>query len=137
MNALAWVFSVKIVLTIVVWCVPLLMLPTSLLREWGFTTMAAVLVVRLLGWAYLVLCIGYAFGLRAARNGRRLVGPIWVGIVSNGGACGYLVYFGVLGAFTTWPSWLQVLAWGSALGAGLIMFGLLVFGVRGRQAMPA
>ena len=41
--------------------------------------------VRMLGWAYLALCVGYYFALKASQHGKRLMGPIWVGMASNGG----------------------------------------------------
>ena len=65
----------------------------------GFPPQPGYMFVRLLGCAYLALCVGYALGLRASLNGVRAPGPIWAGIVSNGGACGILVYFGVKGEY--------------------------------------
>ena len=85
----------------------------------------------MLGWAYVALCVGYWFGLRAALQGRRAMGPIWVGIVSNGGACLYLVYYGVAGTWTTWGLAIQVIGWGSVTATALITVGLFAFGVRG------
>ena len=87
--------------------------------------------IRMLGWAYLALCVGYWFGLKASLQGQRPMGPIWVGIVGNGGAFLYLLCYCLLGTWTTWGIALQVIGWGSALATFLITAGLLLFGVRG------
>lgn len=88
--------------------------------------------VRMLGWAYLSLCVGYAFGLQASLEGKRLMGPIWVGIVSNGGACLYLLYYGLAGTWANWGLPIQFIGWGSILATLLITLGLLLYGVRGQ-----
>lgn len=132
MNHLAKVFTLKIVATLTVWCVPLIFLPASLLEAAGLPKQDITLFVRLLGWAYLALCVGYAFGLHSALRGRRALGPIWMGIVSNSGAGAFLVYFGWTGSWSSWSSLLQWLAWASATAATMFALGLFVFGVMGR-----
>ena len=132
MNHLSKVFVFKIVATVAVWCVPLILFPVDWLDAVGFPEQDSYLFVRLLGWAYLALCVGYAFGLGAALRGERLMGPIWVGIVSNGGACGYLCAYGLSGSWAAWPAPVQVVAWGSAVATALITAGLVIFGVLGR-----
>ena len=87
----------------------------------------------MLGWAYLALCVGYGFGLRAALAGQRLMGPIWTGIVSNGGACVYLLYYGIRGAWTGWGFLVQFVAWGSTVATAFITLGLIVYGIRGNE----
>ena len=89
--------------------------------------------VRMLGWAYLALCVGYYFALQASLAGKRLMGPIWVGIVSNGGAGIYLLYYGVIGTWSDWGGLVQFIAWGSVVATALITLGLLVYGVRGNE----
>ena len=131
MNHLAKVFVFKIAATILVWCVPLLFFPASLLEAAGFPAQPTYMFVRMLGWAYLALCVGYTFGLAAALKGGRLMGPIWVGIVSNGGACLYLLFYGLTGTWSTWGWMIQVVAWGSILATAVITLGLYRFGVRG------
>ncbi len=121
MNSLAKVFVFKITATILFWCVPLILLPSSLLEAAGFPAQPTYLFVRMLGWAYLALCVGYAFGLAAALKGGRLMGPIWVGIVSNGGACLYLLFYGLSGTWSDWGLPLQILAWGSAVATALLL----------------
>ena len=93
--------------------------------------------LRMLGWAYLALCVGYGFGLQASLNGKRLMGPIWVGIISNGGASACLVFYGFGGAWTEWGWFLQLLAWSSAGATALITAGLCVFGVMGDEPVIA
>ena len=75
---------------------------------------------------------GYYFGLQASLQGKRAMGPIWVGIVSNGGACLYLIYFGLSGAWASWGPLIQFVGWSSALATALITLGLYVYGVRGQ-----
>ena len=80
---------------------------------------------------------GYYFGLKAALNGQRLMGPIWVGLVSNGGACAYLIYYGSTGAWAQWGGLIQFVAWGSVLATALITIGLFVYGVKGKEPVVA
>ncbi len=85
----------------------------------------------MLGWAYLALCVAYAFGLSAALKGEHMIGPIWVGIVSNGGAwCLYLLFYGLTGAWSGWGLCIQVIGWRSAIATAGITIGLYQFGVR-------
>ncbi len=133
MNMLSWVFTFKIAATLFVWCLPLLFFPGKLLLAAGFPEQHTYMFVRMLGWAYLALCVGYGFGLHASLSGRRLAGPIWVGIVSNGGACCYLLYYGLNGTWTAWGPAIQVIAWGSIVATALITAGLITFGVLGRE----
>ena len=133
MNSLSKVFVFKIGATVLFWCIPLILFPAALLEAAGFPAHPTYMFVRMLGWAYLALCVGYGFGLAAALKGKRLMGPIWVGIVSNGGACLYLLYYGLTGTWASWGALLQVLAWGSALATALITLGLYRFGVRGDE----
>ena len=99
MNALSIVFILKIGLTLLLWCVPLLLLPNSWLQKLGFPVMMPEVYLKLLGWAYLALVIGYCFGLCDTWNGVYPLPIIWVGIVSNGGASLLLLIYGSQG---TW-----------------------------------
>ncbi|SHI15236.1 hypothetical protein [Ferrimonas marina] len=131
MNALAGVFLFKILATVLAWSLPLLLLPASWLSAAGLPVAESTLPLRLLGWAYLALCLGYGFGLKAALEGRRAMAPIWVGIVSNGGAVILLLAYGLSGHWHGWHPLVQVIAWGSIAAALLITLGLYRFGVRG------
>lgn len=132
MNRLSQVFIFKIVATIFVWCVPLILMPAAWLEALGFPRQETYMFVRLLGWAYLALCVGYWFGLKESLRGRRAMGPIWVGIVSNGGAFLILAYYGALGVWSSWGIAMQIIGWGSVVATLLITVGLFMFGVRGR-----
>ena len=133
MNTLSKVFIFKIAATVVFWCAPLLLLPAPALEAVGFPRQDSYLFVRMLGWAYFALCVGYGFGLRAALAGKRMMAPIWVGIVSNGGASVFLFFYGVTGAWSGWGGFVQFTAWASAVATALITAGLYAFGVRGRE----
>ncbi len=131
MNNLSKVFIFKIGATVSVWCLPLIVMPASWLEAVGFPGQETYMFVRMLGWAYLALCVGYGFGLRASLQGRRAMGPIWMGVLSNGGAFCFLLYYGIVGTWTSWGTVLQVVGWGSVVATFLITAGLMVFGVRG------
>jgi hypothetical protein len=132
MNALSLVLTFKIAATVLFWCVPLLLLPSSILIELGFPAQSNDLMfVRMLGWAYLALCIGYAFGLKFSLLGKRALGPIWVGIVSNGGACVLLLLFGLSASWNDMASFVQFIFWSSAATTAAITVGLWIWGVKG------
>lgn len=137
MNNLSRVFIFKIITTIVAWCIPLILFPTSVLEFVGFPEQSTYIFVRLLGWAYLALCVGYYFGLKESLKRKRFMGPIWVGLVSNGGACLYLFYYGVIGTFSNWGVFMQFVVWGSFLATGLITIGLYIYGIRGDEPIVA
>ncbi len=133
MSKLSIVLVFKIAGTVVIWCIPLLLFPALTLEALGFPEQPSYMFVRMLGWAYLALCVGYGFGLRASLQGRRLMAPIWVGIVSNGGACLYLLYYGLAGAWSDWGAGVQFVAWGSVVATAIITAGLWLYGVRGTE----
>lgn len=130
LHALVNVLRFKIAATVLVWCVPCLTFPASAIEALGFPPQDHLMFVRMLGWAYLALCVGYGFALQEARQGRRLIGAIWVGVVSNGGACGYLLYYGLSGLWNGWGPVAQIILGGSAVATGLITLGLVRFGLR-------
>lgn len=129
MNPLSIVFIFKIAATLVFWCMPLLVFPSSLLEALGVPTQPHILFLRLLGWAYLALCAGYAFGLRSALRGVRPDGPVWMGIVSNGGAAILLFLYGISGAWSHFGPPLNALLWASAFATAGITAGLIRFGI--------
>ena len=131
MNTLAIIFIFKISATIIFWCIPLILLPGAVLESTGFPSQPDYMFVRMLGWAYLSLCVCYWYGLMAALHGQRAMGPIWVGIVSNGGAFLLLSYFGVTGTWASWGLFVQFIGWASAVATFAITVGLYMFGVRG------
>ena len=137
MSSLSKVLVFKIGATVLFWCLPLLVLPAGTLAQAGLPVEANAMFLRLLGWAYLVLCVGYGFSLQASLQGKRLLPPIWVGLVSNGGACIYLMYFGLTGTWGNWPWFVQAVVWGSVVATALITLGLYMFGIRGSEPVVA
>jgi hypothetical protein len=127
-HPLQQVLRAKIVLTVAVWCVPLLLFPESLLLRMGFPVPEPELFLRLLGMAYGALVVGYGFGLRSAKQGQYPAGTVWVGIVSNGGACLILTVAAVSGSWVAWGDVARWVMWGSLVGTGAITAGLVVFG---------
>lgn len=134
MSHLSKVFIFKITATVIFWCIPLIFFPAGLLETLGFPVQPSYMFVRMLGWAYLALCVGYAFGLSASMRGQRAPVPVWVGIVSNAGACAYLAYFGLSGEWSRWGGSVQFVLWSSIAATAAITAGLYVFGVRGSAA---
>lgn len=134
MKNLSRVYIFKISATLLFWCFPLILFPKQLLLSVGFPEQTTYLFVRMLGWAYLALCVGYFVGLIASLNGEKLMVPIYVGLVSNGGACLYLFYYGLNGEWSSWGFVVQLIAWSSILATFLITFGLYIFGIKGAGA---
>jgi len=131
-NTLSRVFIFKISATVLVWCLPMLLFPSSVLIALGMTPQPNdFMFIRMLGWAYLALCVGYGFGLRASLHGLRALGPIWVGIVSNGGACALMLYFGATGAWAEMSAAVQFILWSSAAATAAITAGLWHWGIQG------
>jgi len=130
MNSLSQVLIFKIAATVSFWCIPLVLFPAAWLDAIGFPTPKPMMFLRMLGWAYLALCVGYSFALSAALNQQRLVGAIWAGIVSNGGACGFLLFNGLDGTWANWGLLAQGLMWASTAATAAITIGLYWFGVR-------
>ena len=133
LDKLSLVFIFKISATVLFWCTPLILIPGETLSALGFPPQPSYMFVKMLGWAYLALCVGYWFGLRASLDGKRLMGPIYVGIVSNGGACLYLIYYAVSGAWSDWGAFLLFVGWSSIVATALITAGLVRYGVLGDQ----
>lgn len=128
MNNLSKVYIFKITATLLCWCVPLILMPSSWFEFVGFPRQESYMFVRMLGWSYLALCVGYTFGLASALNGKIEKSPVWMGIVSNGGACSYLLYYGVTGTWSSWGVAVQFIGWASILASFLITVGLFWFG---------
>ena len=128
MRGLAFVLRAKITITIVAWAFPLLLLPASVLVGLGFPLPTPEVFLRLLGMAYLALVLGYFLGLRQTQSGVYPMATVWVGILSNGGACVVLMIYAALGAWADWGPLAQLFMWGSLLSTGAITAGLVAFG---------
>ena len=131
MPGLKVVLEAKIALTVLAWCIPLLLFPSSLLERLGFPSPSPEVFVRLLGMAYSALVLGYWFGLQQVRQGAYPMATVWVGILSNGGACALLVGHAATGAWSTWGGFAQASMWLSLIGTGSITAGLVFFGPLG------
>lgn len=134
MNKLSIVFVFKIALTLICWSILPLLLPPSWLEFFGLPQQSSYLFIKLYGMTALALVVGYGFGLRESypsrnKQARRLMSAIWVGIVSNAGACLILLLYGLSGAWNTWGIVLQWCLWFSMAATGMIALSLIVFGV--------
>lgn len=127
MRGLKGLLIRKIVITAVFWCVPLLFFPSSWFVALGLPTPEPLLLVRLLGAAYLALLVGYYFGLQGLKKGESPAAVIHMGITSNGLATLLLVFFSATGTWQHWGMGAQVFMWLSALGALSITTRLLAF----------
>ena len=124
LDGLVRIYLVKVVLTVAVWCGPLLVVPEVVAAAVGIEGIPALFLLRLLGWAYLALCVGYVFGLQAAWRAERRHGPLWAGIVSTGGACVLLSMIVVSGTHGPWAWQAQAIVFLSAAATALITIGL-------------
>ena len=134
MNKLSIVFVFKIALTLIFWSLLPLLFPPSWLEFFGLPQQSSYVFIKLYGMATFALVIGYGFGLRESypsrnKQARRLMSAIWVGIVSNAGACLILLLYGLSGAWNAWGIVLQWGLWGSMAVTGMIALSLIIFGV--------
>ena len=120
----------KITITVLFWCIPLLFLPTSWLTAGGVPESLDRDMGRLLGCAYLALCVGYGHAWVAAGRGERLMAPLWAGLVSNGGAFLLLINQGISGHWQGWGLAAQTILWGSVAGTAIITLGLWQLALR-------
>jgi hypothetical protein len=125
MNALSKILVVKIAATLSLWCVPLLLFPPRWLSLLGLPPQESYLFVRLLGMAYLAFCVGYGFALKETLQGRMPLGTVWSGIVSNGGACALLLYYGIAGAWSAWGGFMQGVMWFSVPATAALAVAML------------
>ena len=102
-RGLARTLAVKIVLTAVLWGMPLLLLPESLMHRLGLPATVPTMFYRLLGTAYTALLVEYLYGLHALRSGGYPAGTVRVGLVSNIAACLVLYQAWYGGVWDTWP----------------------------------
>lgn len=128
-TVLEIVLWVKIFATMFFWSFPLLLIPASVMKRAGVPQPTPVLLLRLLGAAFLSLLVGYLLGIYDLRRHQDVTHTVWVGIVSNGSACMLLVYYVYAGAWPDWAGSAPAVMWLSALLTGLIMMKLIVAGL--------
>lgn len=126
MRALSILLKIKVAITVLAWCLPLLFFPASALEWLGFPEQSALIFVRLLAVAYTALVVGYVQALGQIRRGSYPWSTVWVGAVSNGGACALLTIAAISGEWANWGLFAQVFMAFSTWGTGLITLGLLV-----------
>lgn len=131
MAALRTVLLAKIAVTLLCWSLPLLLAPAWVSTLVGVAADPPYLFQRLLGVAYLALCLGYGSAYREAGAGRFPAQAIWVGLVSNGGAT--LVLLAVLPGVWADPT-ARILMGASAAVTLLIAIGLAASIVRREPA---
>jgi hypothetical protein len=129
------VLWVKIVFTLLGWCLPLLTFPAPWFQALGMPEPRPLVFARLLGAAFLALLVGYLFGLHALKHGRPVRQTVWVGIVSNGSASLILFAFGLTGAWGDWGGVARAVMWLSAALTGGITVGLAMTGLADAQAV--
>jgi len=120
MRALTWLFIVKIAGTLLLWCLPLLLLPAPAFAALGMPAPEPLLFARLLGGAYLALLAGYATGIAAIGRGDAPRGQLTTAVASNGIAFLVLAAHGVQGAWSGWGAGAQAFMWLSTGGALLL-----------------
>ena len=129
MQPLEIVLVVKIALTLLLWSIPLMLIPLDGLRKLGFPVQQPEIFLRLLGMAYLSLGLCYFFGLQSQQDKIYPSDTVWIGILSNGGAFAVLLNSGV--RTTNWKEWgslAKVFMWISLFATGMICSSLVIFG---------
>jgi cation transport ATPase len=132
-KALSTVLLIKILFTLIFWCIPLLFFPSSLFIRIGIPEPQPILFIRLLGLAYLALTLGYILGFKALRQNRNVQSNdvrnvVLVGLVSNGSASMILFISGSLGVWSEWSNLAQIFMWSSAIVTAFITLGLFLTG---------
>lgn len=125
LSALAYVLRAKIGITLVFWCVPLLLFPKNAFEWLGFREVGSVVFLKLLGMAYLALVAGYYLGYREIASSVYPANTVRVGIVSNLGAFLLLVYFSLAGSWDSWGILAQLFMWASLLATGSLSAALV------------
>lgn len=78
------IIAAKIVITLLLWCLPLLFAPKTIFDWVGIPFCEPGIFNRLLGSAYAALVVAYWHGFVDARNGKPAIATVQMGIVSNG-----------------------------------------------------
>lgn len=127
MQILKLVLEIKILVTLVIWSLPLIIFRPSWLILIGFPNPGELIIfIRLLGAAYFSLTIGYILGYLDLMKGGNIENTITVGIVSNFLACIILMIYGVLGKWANWGKYAKIFMWGSIVATGAITVGLIL-----------
>jgi hypothetical protein len=127
MSCLQITLLLKIIVTLALWAVPLLFAPQWAAMLLGMPEPQPVVLIRLLGAAFIALVVGYARSLIANLRGEEVTDTVIIGIVSNGLAC-----IVILLSASEWQAWAGTLArafmWTSAATTFLITAALFACG---------
>ncbi|MCB1874785.1 MAG: hypothetical protein KDH88_02290 [Chromatiales bacterium] len=115
----------KIAITLVFWCLPLLLFPGGWFVQVGFPAPEPLLFVRLLGAAYAALVAGYIDGLKGIAAGKDPTPTLRMGVCSNGLAFVILLGTGIRGEWGEWGIGAQIFLWLSTAGTLSIAVQLL------------
>lgn len=127
MQGLTRLLKLKIAVTAIFWCIPLLLFPAAWFIQLGVPSPEPMFFARLLGAAYLALLVGYYEGLRGIQRGGNPIAVIHTGIASNVGAGLLMAYFGLSGAWNAWSQGAIIFMWISTLGAFYVAAKLVYF----------
>lgn len=97
MTRLTLILIIKIAFTAVTVAAPFLLLPPERIAEMVGAAAPSPAQYRLYGVAMIALLAGYAFAIPMAQRGERPLGPMVMGVISNGGGAITLLAFGVEG----------------------------------------
>lgn len=121
-------FIVKICVTALMWFVPLIAFPASLLEAIGVPVGGATLFLRLLGVAYAALIVAYAAGAGHCAKGSYPSVIVRIGIVSNGGSFLCLIVAAFMGEWAGWGELARVYMWASLALTFLLAAAFVIFG---------
>lgn len=123
-------FKIKVVVTILIWCIPFLTFSKRLFQMLGlFDSSFSGIYIRLLGNAALALVFVYILGIRKLYRGEKPASAIIAGIVSNGGTSIILFIYSLSGIWKPETLFSSIMILGSAVITFFIALSLFFFGV--------
>jgi hypothetical protein len=128
-KLLAIVLWAKVLLTLILWVLPLLTFRASWFVRIGMPEPKPMVFLRLLGAAFLALVVGYSTGLHKLSRGEDVRDIVWVGITSNGSAALILLLSGITGGWKEWGILARSYMWLSTLVTASITLALVVAGL--------
>lgn len=132
-RRLAWLFGIKIGVTLVGFCLPLLFATQEDLRAFGFPVGESAFWMRFVGAAYLGVLVTYASGLRALRRGEDPTIALHAAIASNGVGGLFLLSQGFARAWMDCGALARATLWAFGVGALALSF-VFLFAARSLRA---
>lgn len=108
------VLQVKIAVTLLLWAMPLALMPQSWFGFFG-PVPPVLLFIRLLAVAYFSLLVVYVWGLVLWHKRQNLRGVLLTGLVSNGGAAMILILYRIQVEWGAWTIAGKIYLWASLL----------------------